>query len=630
VYTINGDSVEEIRIIMKVFFLISMIIFLGCVPTINPSRGTTNTQTPTVIGVPSAPIIGAAVAGNSSAVVNFSLPLSSGGTSNLSYTATSSPGNFTSTGNASPLTIVGLTNGLSYSFTVKATNSFATSVASATSNSVIPFVPVSQATIPDPPIMGNAIAGNTQATINFSPPLSDGGMPINRFTVTSSAGHVAISTTSPITISNLINGTSYTFIVSATNSIGTSQVSATSNSITPAAPAGGPTTGPLSGLWATAYYPAYGSQTMAIAAIPFNSMTHVIHFALVPAHSVGTGTLASTAGPLGTLTDPDGLLLQTSAFVSAAHAAGVKAILGIGGNTATNAPLAFQQATQTIADRTTLVNNIVTTMFNGGYDGVDINWESIVFPGDVFSFQSFISELRTALDLKSPPIHYLLTYPAGTSGDFNNYSNYANMILPIQNSFDQINLQTYGMAGAYPGWVTWHNSPLYAGACLFTSTGQPPPSIDSTIQAFSTAGIIKKKMGIGIQLAIIDWAGGSGTITGGVTAPCQFWDYTNNNQGAPLTTLTPASNIATFSGYVAQFDTVTKVPWLSSTQILSANDHFVSYEDMHSILEKGNYLKTQGLGGAIIFEVTGDYLSAQTTPDAQHPIMSAVRQYITH
>ena len=388
-----------------------------------------------------------------------------------------------------------------------------------------------------------------------------------------------------------------------------------------------------SGLWAMAYYPAY-QNTMAISAIPFNSVTHAVYFSIVPAHSVGTGTFAGTVGTPGTLTDPSGLLLQSVAFVSAAHAAGVKALLGIGGDTSVDASLGFQQAMQSPSTLTSLVNNIVTTMARYGYDGVDINWESINFPGDVGNFQTFITQLRSALDQKSPPTHYLLTYPPGTASDDINDTNNANMIFPVQSAIDQINLQTYGMAAAYQGWVTWHNSALFSGACVFPGTSIHLPSVDSTVKAFASVGIIKSKIGIGIQLAGIDWAGGRGTSTGGATKPCQAWDYAKSNQGAPVVRSVSAATIVTkytaANGYVENFDVVTMVPWLSNTQTNSANDHFVSFENSRSIQAKSNYIKSHGLGGAIIFEVSGDYMPTQPSGDLQHPLMTAVRLYVMH
>lgn len=91
--------------------------------------------------VPSAPTIGTATAGNAQASVNFTASASNGGAAVTSYTVTSNPSGFTGTGVGSPISVIGLTNGVAYTFTVTATNSTGTGAASAASNSVTPASP---------------------------------------------------------------------------------------------------------------------------------------------------------------------------------------------------------------------------------------------------------------------------------------------------------------------------------------------------------------------------------------------------------------------------------------------------------------------------------------------------------
>jgi PKD repeat protein len=73
-----------------------------------------------------------------SVAVTFTPPGNSGGSPITSYTVTSTPGSHTASGPSSEITVSGLTNGTSYTFTVHATNAIGDSAESAASNAVIP------------------------------------------------------------------------------------------------------------------------------------------------------------------------------------------------------------------------------------------------------------------------------------------------------------------------------------------------------------------------------------------------------------------------------------------------------------------------------------------------------------
>ena len=89
---------------------------------------------------------------------------------------------------------------------------------------------------PEPPTAATAVAGNGQASVSFAPPASDGGAPISSYVVTASPGGVtATGSSSPIVVTGLTNGVTYTFTVSASNADGTSLASAPSNAVTPMA-----------------------------------------------------------------------------------------------------------------------------------------------------------------------------------------------------------------------------------------------------------------------------------------------------------------------------------------------------------------------------------------------------------
>jgi hypothetical protein len=194
-----------------------------------PSGSVTPTTGNTVPGAPTAVT---ATPGNGQATVAFTAPGSNGGSAITGYTVTSTPGNITANGATSPITVQGLTNGQSYTFTVKATNAIGTSQPSSPSNAATPtFVAVA----PGAPTGVTATAGNGIAVITFTPPVSNGGAAITSYTVTSSPGNrTASSNGSPIIVTGLTNGQAYTFTVTATNSAGTSAASSPSSAVTPA------------------------------------------------------------------------------------------------------------------------------------------------------------------------------------------------------------------------------------------------------------------------------------------------------------------------------------------------------------------------------------------------------------
>jgi hypothetical protein len=88
-------------------------------------------------------------------------------------------------------------------------------------------------TVPGAPTSPVATAGNTQASVAFVAPVSNGGSAITGYTVTSSPGGLtATGASSPLIVTGLTNGTAYTFTVVANNAAGSSVASAASAAVT--------------------------------------------------------------------------------------------------------------------------------------------------------------------------------------------------------------------------------------------------------------------------------------------------------------------------------------------------------------------------------------------------------------
>ena len=190
--------------------------------------------------VPGIPADVTATAGNGQATVTFTAPADDGGSPVTGYEVTASPGNIkVSTTTGTSIVVTGLSNGTSYTFTVKAVNAAGSGAASAPSNEAIP------ATVPGVPGNVEATAGNGQATVTFTAPADNGGSPVTGYEVTASPGNIKVTSIGTrIVITGLSNGISYTFTVKAINSIGSSASSAPSNQVTPYSTGSGSSTPP--------------------------------------------------------------------------------------------------------------------------------------------------------------------------------------------------------------------------------------------------------------------------------------------------------------------------------------------------------------------------------------------------
>jgi hypothetical protein len=208
-----------------------------------PSSASNQVTMPTVPGAPTNVV---ATAGNGVIDVNFDPPASDGGSPITTYTVTANPSGTTASTNSTNIQ-VWVPNGTEYTVTVTATNAVGTGPASEPSNAVTPAGHASQ------PQNVTAVAGNGEATVSFSGPASNGGSPVHEYTATSSPGGITkTGSSSPLVVTGLTNGVTYTFTVTATNGAGTGLPSDPSNQVTPGPPA--PPTN------VTAYSEYYGTE----------------------------------------------------------------------------------------------------------------------------------------------------------------------------------------------------------------------------------------------------------------------------------------------------------------------------------------------------------------------------------
>jgi chitinase len=338
-----------------------------------------------------------------------------------------------------------------------------------------------------------------------------------------------------------------------------------------------------SDVWTTAYYAGWmqgwtNNGYLPAQNIDYDAMTHIIHFSLVPNSN---GTLNAESNSI--------TLTNSTELITRAHAKGKKVLISVGG---WNSGTGFRGATSAVY-RAIFVSNLVTFITTRGYDGIDIDWEPLQ-SSDAAQYVAFINALRTALNSINP--RPLLTAAVGGSS--------AGILSQVHQSFDQINIMTYDYSGAWGGWVTWHNSPVYNDGYIFPSTGGAVPSANGDIDRFISSGIPKSKLGIGIDFYGYVWNGGSGTSTGGATEPRQSWTTAPSVQGnIPYYTI--MQNY--YQPQYYRWDAGPQAAYLSIDNSGSSNDKFITYDNQTTVQKKFEYARSKGIGGLIIWELGGGY-----------------------
>lgn len=324
-------------------------------------------------------------------------------------------------------------------------------------------------------------------------------------------------------------------------------------------------------IWVTGYYAGWMEGHLPVTAVDFDALTAIVHFSIVP-NADGT-TFDTTSNGV--------TAAQTTRVVSAAHAAGKKALLCIGG-AGTHAGFSAWMAP---SRRAAFVAKIVEAMKAGDYDGVDLDMEP-VSKADAADFIPFVRALRAAMTAVKPGL--LLTAAVGWNDA---------VFGPIVDQFDQINLMTYDLSGAWDGWETWHNAPLHDGGRTFASTKAPMPSCEGEVAAATKGGAPKAKVGIGMVFYAYVWKGANGPNQpiAGVTVEANMAYHTM------MDTLWSASAERWHAGVEA--------PYLSIGS--GASGKFVSYDDPRSISAKIDWVRSKGLGGVIVWELGGGYRPTQ-------------------
>lgn len=260
----------------------------------------------------------------------------------------------------------------------------------------------------------------------------------------------------------------------------------------------------------------------------------------------------------GTATD----LLRSQTIVQRIQAVGLKAVLMIGGSDDPN----WLSATND-TNRATFVATILSYVDAAGWDGVDLDWEN----GYGTNNSGYAQFAAVARDLRTARPGLFIAAP------LNNWGAGA-LAVQLQPYVNQLNVMTYDNNG--DGGGTWYHSALYRTSGINGATGWDS---DRAIQNVLDAGVPAAQVGIGVAFYTYRYAGsatGPGQANGG-RAMVSYHDAMTRMAGTAYGTYA--------------FDPGTFCP-----ELYTGTEWF-GYEDEASIAAKAHYLRTKGLGGAIIW-----------------------------
>lgn len=254
----------------------------------------------------------------------------------------------------------------------------------------------------------------------------------------------------------------------------------------------------------------------------------------------------------------------------------------------------FSDAALTDASRTAFADSCVDFIVKYGFDGVDIDWEypvggglstNITRPEDKQNFTLLLKKLREKLDAQGAldGKTYLLTIAGGAG---NSYVN--NTELGILHQYvDFGNIMTYDIHGTWDSYTDF-NSPLYSNT---DTSPQYKWSTDSGVNAWLKAGFPADKLVMGVPFYGVKYNYVNNANNG---------LYQRFSGGGTLSYAGIAANYLNTSGYTRYFHSQSQVPWLFN------GSTFISYDDEQSIGLKAGYVKTKGLAGAMVWELSQD------------------------
>jgi GH18 family chitinase len=385
-------------------------------------------------------------------------------------------------------------------------------------------------------------------------------------------------------------------------------------------PTGSDAVGPTSqtGLWVSAYYAGWYWEWCPPETVDMSTMTHFVFGRYAPGGGTRKGEPGEVVEAAGTGHGPK----VEDALVAKAHAAGVRALMMLGG---AGDGRGFSRSTADEATRKAFVEALLSKLIEKDYDGVDVDWEeNLSSPADRDQLIAFLTELRAAAATKpryrSPNRPIVITFP-GFAVNTNTDLPVPPWKATVASLVDQYNLMTYAQNHRAPGWQTWLFSALKG------ASPSHPTSVESSIQAYVDAGVPRERLGMGIGLYGRYYyppvTGPRQPLTAGGGGDDNFDNYRTFHRNGLLDhpSGTYVWDEEAQAGYFVYSPPVT---YQKTSRSKPETISMLTTEEARTIMAKGTWARAGNCGGTIVWTI--NYGTLGQAAGGGNPAMEAVKR----
>jgi chitinase len=248
----------------------------------------------------------------------------------------------------------------------------------------------------------------------------------------------------------------------------------------------------------------------------------------------------------------------------------------------------------------------------GLFDGIDIDWEYPVVcglhcdgrPEDRENFTALLAEFRKQLDEAEGIVGRELSLSVAVGAGVDKIR--ATEVDKYHQYLDFISLMTYDFHGG------WENSTNHQSA-LFPSDDDPSIgdvaqyNVDGAVQEFLNHGVPASKLLVGVPYYGRGWHGvAEGSNNGLYQAALGPISGPDAPYQDGITDYKVLKGLLNGADWTKHEDPEAGAAWIFNPNRTPSPGHFWTYEGPEEVAAKVNYAKTRGLGGVIIWALSGD------------------------